>query len=115
TSPASTRPRWAGSDARSTTWRDRPPHARRTKPSPETPTMTQSPAQAALLTVTASDGVSLAVHAYTEIDPRRPTILAVHGYPANHHVGDGTAAELSRRHGGRYNFVAFDVRGAGDS
>jgi NAD(P)-dependent dehydrogenase (short-subunit alcohol dehydrogenase family)/pimeloyl-ACP methyl ester carboxylesterase len=77
--------------------------------------MTQSPAQAALMTVAASDGVSLAVHAYTEIDPRRPTILAVHGYPDNHHVWDGVAAELGRRHEGRYNFVAFDVRGAGES
>ena len=42
-------------------------------------------------TVTASDGVSLAVHAYTEIDKRRPTILAIHGYPDNHHVWDGVA------------------------
>ncbi len=62
-------------------------------------------------TVTASDGVSLAVHAYTEIDPQRPTILAVHGYPDNHHLWDGVAAHLA----GRYNFVAYDVRGAGES
>jgi pimeloyl-ACP methyl ester carboxylesterase len=61
--------------------------------------------------VTASDGVRLAVHAYTEIDKRRPTILAIHGYPDNHHVWDGVAAELV----GRYNFVAYDVRGAGQS
>jgi pimeloyl-ACP methyl ester carboxylesterase len=61
--------------------------------------------------VTASDGVPLAVHAYTEIDKRRPTILAIHGYPDNHHVWDGVAAELV----GRYNFVAYDVRGAGQS
>jgi NAD(P)-dependent dehydrogenase (short-subunit alcohol dehydrogenase family)/pimeloyl-ACP methyl ester carboxylesterase len=75
------------------------------------------------MTVAASDGVSLAVHAYTEIDPRRPTILAVHGYPDNHHVWDGVAAELSRRHNepyvgphnAKYNVVAFDVRGAGES
>jgi pimeloyl-ACP methyl ester carboxylesterase len=61
--------------------------------------------------VTASDGVPLAVHAYNEIDKRRPTILAVHGYPDNHHVWDGVAAELADR----YNFVAYDVRGAGQS
>jgi NAD(P)-dependent dehydrogenase (short-subunit alcohol dehydrogenase family)/pimeloyl-ACP methyl ester carboxylesterase len=62
-------------------------------------------------TVTASDGVTLAVHRYGEIDQRRPTILAVHGYPDNHHVWDGVAAELVER----YNFVAYDVRGAGES
>lgn len=62
-------------------------------------------------TVTASDGIALAVHAYTDIDPARPTILAVHGYPDNHHVWDGVAAQL----GQRYNFVAYDVRGAGES
>jgi short-subunit dehydrogenase/pimeloyl-ACP methyl ester carboxylesterase len=62
-------------------------------------------------TVTASDGVSLAVHAYTEIDPQRPTVLAVHGYPDNHRLWDGVSEYLS----GRYNFVAYDVRGAGDS
>ena len=62
-------------------------------------------------TVIASDGVSLAVHARTDIDRRRPTILAIHGYPDNHHVWDGVADEL----GGRYNFVAYDVRGAGES
>ncbi|MEE6176778.1 alpha/beta fold hydrolase [Mycobacterium sp. 050134] len=62
-------------------------------------------------TVTASDGVSLAVYAYTELDPRRPTVLAIHGYPDNHRVWDGVAATLA----GRYNFVAYDVRGAGES
>lgn len=62
-------------------------------------------------TVTASDGVSLAVHAYTGIDPQRPTVLAIHGYPDNHHVWDGVAGELT----GRYNVVAYDVRGAGQS
>ncbi|KKC04098.1 alpha/beta fold hydrolase [Mycobacterium nebraskense] len=61
--------------------------------------------------VIASDGVSLAVHAHTEIDPGRPTILAIHGYPDNHHVWDGVANEL----GGHHNFVAYDVRGAGES
>lgn len=62
-------------------------------------------------TVTASDGVPLAVHAYTGIDKQRPTILAVHGYPDNHHVWDGFATNLAER----YNFVAYDVRGAGES
>ncbi|OBB67271.1 alpha/beta fold hydrolase [Mycobacterium sp. 852014-50255_SCH5639931] len=61
--------------------------------------------------VIASDGVSLAVHARSEIDLGRPTILAIHGYPDNHHVWDGVAEEL----GGRFNFVAFDVRGIGAS
>jgi pimeloyl-ACP methyl ester carboxylesterase len=61
--------------------------------------------------VTASDGVTLAVPAYTEIDPQRPTVLAVHGYPDNHHLWDGVAENLD----GRCNFVAFDVRGAGES
>jgi NAD(P)-dependent dehydrogenase (short-subunit alcohol dehydrogenase family)/pimeloyl-ACP methyl ester carboxylesterase len=62
-------------------------------------------------TVTASDGVTLAVHAYTEFDAQRPTVLAIHGYPDNHHLWDGVAEHLA----GRYNFVAYDVRGAGES
>ncbi|WP_439098154.1 alpha/beta fold hydrolase [Mycobacterium europaeum] len=62
-------------------------------------------------TVIASDGVSLAVHAHSEIDAGRPTILAIHGYPDNHHVWDAVADEL----GGRFNVVAYDVRGAGES
>jgi short-subunit dehydrogenase/pimeloyl-ACP methyl ester carboxylesterase len=61
--------------------------------------------------VTASDGVTLAVHAYTEIDRQRPTVLAIHGWPDNHHVWDGVAAQL----GDTYNVVAYDVRGAGES
>jgi pimeloyl-ACP methyl ester carboxylesterase len=70
-------------------------------------------------TVTSSDGVTLAVHACTEIDHQRPTVLAVHGYPDNHHVWDGVAAHLIERdtvrHNGKYSFVAYDVRGAGES
>jgi len=65
--------------------------------------------------VAAPDGVSLAVHAYTEIDRHRPTILAIHGYPDNHHVWDGFAAELHDRYDAVYNVVAYDVRGAGES
>ena len=66
-------------------------------------------------TVTASDGITLAVHAYTEIDPQRPTVLAIHGYPDNHHLWDGVAGQLSDHHNGKYNVVAYDVRGAGES
>ena len=44
--------------------------------------------------IAASDGVTLAVHRYTEVDPQRPTILAIHGYPDNHHVWDGVAEHL---------------------
>ena len=61
--------------------------------------------------ITASDGVTLAVHRYTEIDPQRPTVLAIHGWPDNHHVWDGVAEILTER----YNVVAYDVRGAGES
>jgi pimeloyl-ACP methyl ester carboxylesterase len=72
-------------------------------------------AKPARTTVTASDGVTLAVHAYTEIDRQRPTVLAIHGYPDNHHVWDGVAGQLSENHNGQYNFVAYDVRGASES
>src|SRR6201988_1014561 len=61
-------------------------------------------------TVTASDGITLAVHAYTEIDRQRPTVLAIHGYPDNHHLWDGVAAHPN----GRYTLGAYDVRGAGE-
>src|ERR1700757_1435443 len=65
--------------------------------------------------VTASDGVNLAVHRYTEINTARPTILAIHGWPDNHHIWDAVAEEFCGRYAGLYNFVAFDVRGAGES
>jgi short-subunit dehydrogenase/pimeloyl-ACP methyl ester carboxylesterase len=65
--------------------------------------------------ITASDGVNLAVHRYTEIDTARPTILAIHGYPDNHHVWDAVAEQFCERYQGRYNVVAYDVRGAGES
>jgi short-subunit dehydrogenase/pimeloyl-ACP methyl ester carboxylesterase len=77
--------------------------------------MTQTTTQPPSTTVTASDSVSLAVHAYTEIDQRRPTILAIHGYPDNHQVWDGVAETLSQRYNCKYNFVAYDVRGVGGS
>ncbi len=65
--------------------------------------------------ITASDGVTLAVHRYTAIDSKRPTILAIHGWPDNHHVWDGVAEELSQRYPARFNVIAYDVRGAGES
>ncbi|MGA9679846.1 MAG: alpha/beta fold hydrolase, partial [Mycobacterium sp.] len=65
--------------------------------------------------IAASDGVTLAVHRYTEVDPQRPTILAIHGYPDNHHVWDGVAEQLGQRYPARFNVVAYDVRGAGES
>jgi pimeloyl-ACP methyl ester carboxylesterase len=68
-----------------------------------------------LTTVTSADGVNLAVHAYTDLDPQRPTILAIHGYPDNHHVWDPVAQEFADNYPGRYNVVAYDVRGAGAS
>jgi short-subunit dehydrogenase/pimeloyl-ACP methyl ester carboxylesterase len=64
---------------------------------------------------TASNGVALAVHRYTDVDAARPTILAIHGWPDNHHVWDPVAEEFAQSFGGRYNFVAYDVRGAGES
>jgi pimeloyl-ACP methyl ester carboxylesterase len=67
------------------------------------------------MSLTASDGVSLAVRRYTEIDPQRPTILAIHGWPDNHHIWDAVAEEFAQRYPGRYNIVGYDVRGAGES
>ncbi|OBA60246.1 short chain dehydrogenase [Mycobacterium sp. 1100029.7] len=64
---------------------------------------------------TASDGVTLAVHRYTDIDAARPTILMIHGWPDNHHIWDPAAEEFARSYPGRYNVVAYDVRGAGQS
>jgi pimeloyl-ACP methyl ester carboxylesterase len=59
--------------------------------------------------VTSSDGVRLAVH--ESGNPEGPTIVAVHGYPDNHAVWDRVASRL----GEEVRFVAYDVRGAGDS
>lgn len=60
-------------------------------------------------TLTTSDGVRLAVQEHG--DPTEPTIVAVHGYPDDHHVWDGVVAVLARR----FHVVTYDVRGAGSS
>jgi pimeloyl-ACP methyl ester carboxylesterase len=59
--------------------------------------------------VRATDGVPLAV--YESGDRRGPTLIAVHGYPDNHHVWDGLAAALA----GDFHVVTYDVRGSGAS
>lgn len=61
--------------------------------------------------VTTSDGITLAGFRYGNHDAARPTVLAIHGYPDNHHVWDGLAAALD----GRANVYTYDVRGAGES
>ncbi len=61
------------------------------------------------VTVTATDGVLLRVH---ESGQRgAPTVVCVHGYPDDHTLWDGVAAELAPR----YHVVSYDVRGAGES
>src|SRR3954454_1912207 len=59
--------------------------------------------------VTSSDGVRIAVH--ESGNPDGPVLVAVHGFPDNHHVWDGLAAELADD----FRVVAYDVRGAGES
>ncbi|MCZ4500265.1 MAG: ephD 2 [Marmoricola sp.] len=59
--------------------------------------------------VLSADGTSIAV--FEAGVPDGPVLVVVHGYPDNHTVWDGIAAEL----GGRYRVVAYDVRGAGAS
>lgn len=59
--------------------------------------------------VTSTDGVRLAVH--ESGNPGGPVVVAVHGYPDNHAVWDGVAAEL----GDEFRVVTYDVRGAGAS
>jgi pimeloyl-ACP methyl ester carboxylesterase len=59
--------------------------------------------------VTSTDGVRLAVQ--ESGNPDGPVLVAVHGYPDNHAVWDGVAAEL----GDRFRVVTYDVRGAGAS
>ncbi|WP_209719709.1 alpha/beta fold hydrolase [Marmoricola sp. OAE513] len=60
-------------------------------------------------TVTSLDGTRIAV--FESGNPEGPVLVAVHGYPDNHSVWDGVAAEL----GDRYRVITYDVRGAGAS
>jgi len=60
-------------------------------------------------TVTASDGVTLAVYEYG--DPEHPTVVAVHGYPDDHRVWDCIVALIADR----FHLVTYDVRGSGAS
>jgi pimeloyl-ACP methyl ester carboxylesterase len=59
--------------------------------------------------VTSTDGTRIALH--ESGNPDGPVVVAVHGFPDNHHVWDGVIAEF----GDRYRVVAYDVRGAGES
>jgi NAD(P)-dependent dehydrogenase (short-subunit alcohol dehydrogenase family)/pimeloyl-ACP methyl ester carboxylesterase len=59
--------------------------------------------------VTSTDGVLLRVHESGQRDA--PTVVCVHGYPDDHTLWDGIAAELALR----YHVVSYDVRGAGES
>src|SRR5918911_3507277 len=59
--------------------------------------------------IVATDGVMLRTH---ESGQRgAPTVVCVHGYPDDHTLWDGVAAELASR----YHVVSYDVRGAGES
>ncbi|MGK5552100.1 SDR family oxidoreductase [Actinomadura kijaniata] len=71
--------------------------------------MTTVPSPARRARKVRGDGVDLAV--YEQGDPRRPTVLLMHGYPDTHAVWDEVAAELAER----YHVVRYDVRGAGAS
>lgn len=59
--------------------------------------------------VTSADGTRLAV--FESGNPEGPVLVAVHGFPDNHAVWDGVAAEL----GDRFRVITYDVRGAGES
>jgi NAD(P)-dependent dehydrogenase (short-subunit alcohol dehydrogenase family)/pimeloyl-ACP methyl ester carboxylesterase len=59
--------------------------------------------------VTATDGVRLRVHESGRAGA--PTVVCVHGYPDDHTMWVGVAAELAPR----YHVVSYDVRGAGES
>ncbi|MDQ4010006.1 MAG: SDR family oxidoreductase [Actinomycetota bacterium] len=59
--------------------------------------------------VIAIDGVALRVYESGPVDA--PTVICVHGYPDDHTVWDGVAAQLAPR----YRVVSYDVRGAGES
>lgn len=60
-------------------------------------------------TVQSADGTRIAI--FESGNPAGPVLVAVHGYPDNHTVWDGIAAEL----GDRYRVITYDVRGAGAS
>lgn len=59
--------------------------------------------------VTSTDGVRLAVQ--ESGNPDGPIVVAVHGFPDNHALWDGVAAELADD----FRVVTYDVRGAGAS
>ncbi|MBV9447255.1 MAG: SDR family oxidoreductase [Streptosporangiaceae bacterium] len=59
--------------------------------------------------VTSTDGVPLRI--YESGVPGAPTVVCLHGYPDDHTVWDGVAAELAAR----YHLVCYDTRGAGES
>ncbi|MBV9139508.1 MAG: SDR family oxidoreductase [Pseudonocardiales bacterium] len=59
--------------------------------------------------VRSTDGVLLRV--YESGTRGAPTVVCVHGYPDDHTLWDGVAAELAPR----YHLVRYDVRGAGES
>jgi NAD(P)-dependent dehydrogenase (short-subunit alcohol dehydrogenase family)/pimeloyl-ACP methyl ester carboxylesterase len=59
--------------------------------------------------VTTADGVRLRM--YESGRSGAPTVVCVHGYPDDHTVWAGVAAELAQR----YHVVSYDVRGAGES
>lgn len=62
-----------------------------------------------LAVVRSADGTRLAV--FEAGNPEGPVVVALHGFPDNHSVWDGLAAEL----GDRFRVIAYDVRGAGES
>jgi NAD(P)-dependent dehydrogenase (short-subunit alcohol dehydrogenase family)/pimeloyl-ACP methyl ester carboxylesterase len=59
--------------------------------------------------VITTDGVTLRVYESGPFDAA--TVVCVHGYPEDHTVWDGVAAQLAPR----YRVVSYDVRGAGES
>lgn len=62
-------------------------------------------------TVIASDGIKLNVQGVRHESDDAPTVLLVHGFPDDHSVWDGVAAELESD----FHVVTYDARGAGRS